>query len=57
VKGGVPLTTFAYDTVAFAPAFAFSTSNWRFSFSIALWWAMTLCCGCRCCPRGYCCCC
>jgi hypothetical protein len=44
VKGGVPLTTLAYDTVALAPAVTLATSNWRFSLWIALWWAMTLCC-------------
>jgi hypothetical protein len=50
VKGGIPLTTFAYDTV-FAPVFTLATSNWRFNLSIALWWAVSLCC----CCRGYCC--
>jgi hypothetical protein len=50
MKGGIPLTTFAYDTV-FAPAFTLATSNWRFNLLIALWWAVSLCC----CCRGCCC--
>jgi hypothetical protein len=34
-KGGIPLTTFAYDT-DLVPAFALATSSWRFNLSIAL---------------------